>query len=249
MSTYIPPIDDPEEIYPLRILRYDPDGDGARHWETFQIPWVPAMTVMQALEWLWDQGQYVAFRANCREFTCGSCAMRINGRQGLACDTLLTNHTKLEPLERYPVKKDLIVDTHAVREKWRALELWPNTERSQPLREVSKSALEGWHRTYSRCIECYACLDACPASESDVGEFAGPMWMLQIARARAHPLDGADRLDQAIGEGIGRCVTCYECAEVCPVSISPVSEIQVLRRDVLMNRLKRWVSKLRLREA
>jgi succinate dehydrogenase/fumarate reductase iron-sulfur protein len=249
MSSYILPIDEPEATHLLHIHRYDPDRSPEPYWETFQVPWVRTMTVMEALEWLHDQGHYVAFRANCREFTCGSCVMLINGKPGLACDTAFSNNTRLEPLNRYPVQRDLVVSTSAVREKWRELEPWPHIETSEPLRDVPKASMEGWHRAFARCIECYACLDACPSSESDQSLFAGPMWMLQIGRARAHPLDGFNRLDQAVEQGVGRCVTCYECAEVCPVSISPILEIHKLRWSLLKERVKRLFSKPSRRES
>lgn len=250
MSCYNPPIDKPERTFTLHVQRFDPAaGDAKPQWEAFQIPWVVTMTVIQALEWCQDQGDYVAFRANCREFTCGSCAMLINGKPALACDTPLVDNMRLQPLNRYPVKKDLVVDTSAVRQKWRALELWPKDRSAEPLRDVPRESLEGWHRSFARCIECYACLDACPASEADASPFAGPMWMLQIARARAHPRDAHDRLTQAVDQGIGRCVSCYECADVCPVGLSPVSEIHRLRWAVLGEYVKLWTTKLWLREA
>jgi succinate dehydrogenase / fumarate reductase iron-sulfur subunit len=204
------------------------------------------MTVIEALEWLCDEGRYVAFRANCREFTCGSCAMLINGKPALACDTLLADNMRLEPLTRYPVKRDLVVDTSAVREQWKKLELWPQEKDSKPLDHVPASSLEGWHRAYARCIECYVCLDACPASDTESSRFAGPMWMLQIARARSHPRDRANRLDQAAAQGVGRCVSCFECANVCPVEISPIFEIQGLRWSLLVDRTKLWLSKIGL---
>lgn len=244
MSTYIPPIDKPEAVYTLRVHRFDPDRDQAPYWAAFQIPWVATMTVVEALEWLWDQGRYVGFRANCREFTCGSCAMLINGKPALACDTLLADNMDLEPLDRYPIMKDLVVDTSAVQAKWHELELWPQARTTEPVRAVPRAALDGWQRAFARCIECYACLDACPESVSDNSAFAGPMWMVQIARARAHPLDGVDRLRQAVEQGIGRCVSCYECANVCPVGVSPIEEIHRLRTAILVDRVRSWAAKV-----
>lgn len=244
MSSYIPSIEQPERTYTLHIQRFDPDRDESPHWQSFRVPWVPTMTVVEALEWLCDEGHYVAFRANCREFTCGSCAMLIDGKPALACDTPLADRMRLEPLNRYAVKRDLVVDTSPVREKWRELALWPHRSSAEPLRNVPRSSLEAWHRSYARCIECYACLDACPASPADHSAFAGPMWMLQLARQRAHPLDGRERLGQAVSEGLGRCVGCYECVEVCPVGLSPVAEIQQLRREVIVDRVKGWVARL-----
>ena len=240
MSSYIPPIQS-QTTYKLIIERFDPDRNSVSQNETFDIPWVPTMTVIEALEWLCDQGIYIAFRANCREFTCGSCAMVINGRAGLACDTLFTNGTTLAPLKRYSVCRDLVVDQSPIRDKWIELQLWTDTNQKQdPINEVQPNTMEAWHKQYARCIECYACLEACPTSESDNSPFAGPMWMLQIGRARAHPLDNkkVDRVAQVMDQGAGRCVSCYECAEICPVSASPINEIQVLRRAAIWSRIK-----------
>ena len=240
MSSYIPPIES-EKIYKLHVERFDPDRDrhDGRRRETFEVPWVPTMTVIEALEWLCDQGTYVAYRANCRELTCGSCAMLIDGKPSLACDTPFTDGKTLASIDRYRVLRDLVVDTSLIQTKWKKLELWPN--KPGPVEHVSASILAAWHRSYARCIECYACLAACPASESDTASFAGPMWMLQLGRARAHPLDDTDRLAQVVAEGAGRCVSCYECANVCPVLLSPVSEIHKLRRAALWNCLTSWL--------
>lgn len=243
MTGYVPPIDNPAAIYTVHIKRFDPECDAEPHWESYQVPWVVTMTVVQALEWLWDQGHYIAFRANCREFTCGSCAMLINGKPALACDTPLRDGMRLEPLTRYPLVKDLVVDQTAVREKWQELELWPHVRDGKPIERVPKESYEGWHRSFARCIECYACLDACPVSDTEESEFDGPMWMLQIARAGAHPKDGIDRLEQAARHGIGACTTCYECQDVCPVNLSPIGEIQRLRTGLLKQRLGRLLGR------
>jgi succinate dehydrogenase/fumarate reductase iron-sulfur protein len=225
-------------MYTLRVRRWDPDGDPKPRWEQFRVPWVPTMTVIEALEWLWDQGEYVAFRANCREFTCGSCAMLINGKPALACDTPLADNVRLEPLARFAVLKDLVVDNGETKKTWQELELWPSNPELGSIREVSAQSLAGWHRSFARCIECYACLDACPASDTEQSDFKGPMWMLQIARAGAHPLDRRDRAGQASRYGMALCVNCYECQDVCPVNLSPIDEIQRLRREEVVNRIK-----------
>jgi succinate dehydrogenase/fumarate reductase iron-sulfur protein len=239
MTSYIPNIDQPEATYTVHIKRFDPESNPVPHWESYQIPWVVTMTVVQALEWLWDQGNYIAFRANCREFTCGSCAILINGKPALACDTPLKDNMYLEPLTRFPVVKDLVVDQSAVRDKWRELELWPHVRDDEPILHVSQETHEGWHRSFARCIECYSCQDACPTSDTEDSPFAGPMWMLMIARAKAHPKDNLDRLQQASDQGIGICTTCYECYDVCPVNISPIGEIQRMRTGLIKQRVLR----------
>lgn len=241
---YVPPITRPAAIFTLHVRRFDPESEQAPAWVAYQVPWVPSMTVIQALEHLWDRGVYVAFRSNCREFTCGSCAMVINGKPGLACDTALRDGTRIEPLGRYPVIRDLVVDTGAVPEKWQRLALWPH-RRGEVIVHVPPRVQADHAHIYARCIECYACLDACPASDSEAATFDGPMWMLQLARSAAHPLDGQDRLAQAEGRGVWECVSCFECADACPIGLSPGTEIHKLRHRILVERIRSW---LRLRK-
>jgi succinate dehydrogenase/fumarate reductase iron-sulfur protein len=242
MTAYILPIDEPDSLYTIEILRYDPDNDVAPYWQPYEVPFVETMTVVEALEYLRDQGHYIAFRANCREFTCGSCAMIINGKPRLACDTVLQDRMRIEPLTRFSVTKDLVVRTLPVIDRWRTLQLWPHQRDGSY--EVSHATLAEYQRVYSRCIECYACQDACPASDTEASEFIGPMWMLQIARADAHPLDGVDRIRQAEDNGLWLCVSCYECADVCPVNLSPVTEIHKLRQRAIKRRIRRAFSGL-----
>ena len=241
MTCYIPTIENPEATYTVHIRLFDPQKDEIPHWETYTVPFVQTMTVMEALEYLWDQGQYIAFRANCREFTCGSCAMLVNGKPQLACDTLFENNMRLEPLSRYPLVKDLVVDTSEVKEKIKTLRYWPENEnRDQPY-TVSKEALEGYHKIYSRCIECYCCLEACPASSSERSQFDGPMHLLQVSRAATHPLDTMNRIRQASDRGIWSCVSCFECAGACPMNLSPGEVIADLRKKAVKQALLEFI--------
>jgi succinate dehydrogenase/fumarate reductase iron-sulfur protein len=241
MTCYLPPIDNPDAIYNIQILRFDPDYDKTSHWETYSIPFVRTMTVIESLEWLWDQGEYIAFRSNCREFTCGSCAMEINGKPALACDTPLKYGMKIEPLSRFPVLKDLVVDTSSVAERYKELRLWPECKHERDGKScgigdwtIDWDVIERYRETYSRCIECYSCLDACPASHSDRSPYYGPMYMLQLARSMEHPADEADRVAEAAKQsGMWFCVNCYECRSVCPMELSPVEQVGRLRRKVL----------------
>ncbi len=239
MTCYLPPIDKPDAIYNIQILRFDPEKDRYPHWESYQVPFVRTMTVIEALEYLWDQGEYIAFRSNCREFTCGSCAMEINGKPALACDTLLEDGMRIEPLSRFPVIKDLVVDTSTVPERFKALKLWPECKHREPATKDSpplpaaKSAIEHYRETYSRCIECYSCLDACPQSDSDESPYFGPLYMLQLARVMEHPLDEKDRVAQAAEAGISHCINCYECANVCPMNLSPATIVNELRSKTI----------------
>ena len=234
MSCYLLPIEKPEAIYTMKVKRYDPESGKGSYWATYQVPYVATMTVIEALEYMWDHDEYISFRANCREFTCGSCAMIINGEPRLACNTLLEDNMTLEPLTRYSLIKDLVVDTSSVKEKIREIKYWPETDDRDRDFTVTKEVSEDWHEIYSRCIECYCCLEACPMSSSEESKFDGPMHMLQLARTGRHPLNTSDRVRQASERGIWACVGCFECANVCPVNLSPGTEVAKLRRQNIL---------------
>lgn len=236
MSCYLLPMGKPDRIYKIHILRFNPEKDQKPHWESYQIPYVDTMTVMEALEYLWDQGEYVAFRSNCREFTCGSCAMLINGKPSLACDTLLKDKMKLEPLSRYAVVKDLNVDAHCVKENLSELKYWPVTKKEKHDFTVTEKVREEFDSIYTRCIECKCCLEACPASSLE-SKFKGPMYFLLLGRAKKHPLDDMDRVQQTLDLGLWSCMNCLECADVCPVNLNPSREIRQFHKEAIKNTL------------
>jgi succinate dehydrogenase/fumarate reductase iron-sulfur protein len=233
MTCYIPKIENPEAIFTIKIRRFNPETDEKPCWKSYEVPFVKTMTVVEALEYLWDQSEYVAFRANCREFTCGSCAMLINDKPQLACNTLLEDDMTLEPLSRFPVIRDLVVDVESVKSKLKTLKYWPVAENRELKIEVAEKIMERFHEAFSPCVECGCCLDACSMSHSEQSKFDGPMYLLQIARAKLHPLDTMDRVQQASARGAWSCVNCFECADVCPVGLSPGEEITKLRREAV----------------
>ncbi|UCF92507.1 MAG: succinate dehydrogenase/fumarate reductase iron-sulfur subunit [Desulfobacterales bacterium] len=239
MTCYLLPIENPEARYTLHVLRFNPETDEKPYWRSYQVPFVSTMTVIEALEYLWDQGEYIAFRTNCREFTCGSCAMLINGKPQLACDTILQDDMRLEPLSRYGVLRDLVVDTEAIKKKLKDVKYWPVSANREKNFTVPPQVIDAYGQIYSRCIECACCLEACPASFNEASRFDGPMYALLLARAANHPLDAMNRIQQASERGIWACVSCFECADVCPLDLSPAKEVAKFRRKAITQSLKR----------
>ena len=237
MTAYILPIDKPDAIYTIHIRRFNPETDNEPYWASYSVPHTETMTVVEALEYLWDQGEYIAFRTNCREFTCGSCAMLINGKPRLACDTILKDGMRLEPLSRYPVLRDLVVYNNEIKNKLKNLKYWPITGDRNREYTVSKKVLVDYSKIYSRCIECSCCLEACPASFNEASKYAGPMYMLLLGRVSQHPVDSIDRVKQASENGMGACVSCFECADACPMNLNPAKEVTKLRRKAVIDGL------------
>jgi succinate dehydrogenase/fumarate reductase iron-sulfur protein len=165
--------------------------------------------------------------------------MLINGKPQLACDTLLEDGMRLEPLSRYAVLRDLVVDNEVMRTKLKELNHWPVTEHRDRDFTVSKKVRADFEAIYSRCIECGCCLEACPASFDESSRFDGPMYSLLMARAAAHPMDSMDRVKQVSDRGIWACVSCYECADVCPMNLNPAKEITKFRRKAISQSLLR----------
>jgi len=221
LTAYILPIENPERMVQVHVTRYNPEVNGSPEIKTYTVPFISTMTVMQALEYLWDQGEYIAFRSNCREFTCGSCAILINGEPRLACMTVLEDGMRLEPLSIFPTLRDLVVDQAQLLKKYANLRLWPDNPRiCVDAFEVSTETMKRYGDIYSRCVECYCCLEGCPSVAVDWESYIGPMLMIQLARVSEHPMDQEDRLKMAVANGLYLCTTCKKCEEVCPLKLS-----------------------------
>lgn len=202
----------------INVFRYDPDRDDAPRFERHEIPFKKGMTILDALRYISDNiDPSLAYRWNCRTGQCGSCAITINDKPGLACRTRIDpgQTYTLRPLERMPVIRDLAVDlSKGIK---RLEKIRPYLERRAPpkrpeilLREEVADAAE-----LRSCIECFSCLNACPAAGEAWQEFAGPVVMGRIARFELDPRDADDRVRLAFSNGLYDCTSCGVCKEVC----------------------------------
>jgi fumarate reductase (CoM/CoB) subunit B len=170
----------------------------------------------------------LAYRWFCGSKMCGTCAIRMNGREVLACWEAVEPEMTLEPLRNLPVVRDLVVDRAPYEERVAAFEPWlvrtqeyagfPEPLTHKEMKDASK-ALD--------CISCMACFSACPViGLGSLTDFAGPAPLVQLAQtaldARNAPNKVASALEHA---GIFNCVSCYKCEEVCPAKIPIVSQV------------------------
>ncbi|MFN3973654.1 MAG: succinate dehydrogenase/fumarate reductase iron-sulfur subunit [Dehalococcoidia bacterium] len=230
----------------VRIWRSNPGGTGG-HWQTYTIPiHQERTTVLDTLFAIQaEHDPTLAFRCACRVGMCGTCGMRINGREGLACrtyiNTLGTTIT-LQPMAHLPVVRDLVVDMAPFFERYRRIlpYLVPDPSHVEPalLRQddPSREAIDA-HR---ECITCALCLSACRV----VGmfpDFLGPAALNRAYVLVADPRDThkAQRLAHIAHEGgLWRCHTMLDCTAVCPKGLAPTDAIQRLRRKMIAYQLK-----------
>jgi succinate dehydrogenase / fumarate reductase iron-sulfur subunit len=233
--------------YTLRVRRYDPESGNPAYWQDFQVEFEPSRSVLDGiLRAKWDEDGSLSIRCSCQAAICGSCAVRINGKSALACNTKLgealekaqkdgNDHILVEPMNNMPVIKDLIVDMDAVH--WKKVQRvvpWLLPEGDPPEREYIVPAESMIDITQSMaCIHCGACNSACLALEVDP-EFVGPAALAKAYRFVGDPRDAhhEDRLLDLAEDphGIYDCTHCFACVEVCPKDVAPMNQIMRLRR-------------------
>jgi succinate dehydrogenase / fumarate reductase, iron-sulfur subunit len=228
----------------LRIAKYNPEHDVATKFMEFNIHYEKWTTVLEAiLEVKKHFDHSVAVRYSCRQATCGSCGMIINGKPRLACFTkiseLNSNVVTVEPMNNFPIIRDLAVkferlfDTHR---KVQPYLIRDDTEITDNTREFLQSPEElEQYIQFSNCIKCGLCNSACPTMATD-SSFVGPQALAQAYRYVADSRDkGKDNRLKIIDEshGIWRCHFAGSCSQVCPKGVDPAMGIQLLRGYML----------------
>ena len=193
---------------------------------TFQIE-NPKKTLLETLEDIKEhQDQTLTFRCGCKSGVCGSCAVRVNGVEKLACKTKVSHNDTIEPLQRSKVIKDLVVDL----------------EHEHRVLKHTKAYLENYHATtitqedekiidrQSNCILCQSCYSSCPVYEVNKN-FLGPYALTRALRyvndKKAH--NNKNIIDAIQKDGVWDCTLCGNCTMVCPQFIDPKTDIMNLR--------------------
>ena len=213
----------------LKVFRFNPEIDRKPRYDRFDVQAEPTERVLDLLEMVknYNDGT-LGFRRSCAHGVCGSDAMRINGRNALACKVLLkdlnTDQVTVEPLLGMRVIKDLIVDMEPFFAHYRSV--MPYLVNDEPLPEDGKERLQSPQEQErfedtTKCILCAACTTSCPsfwASENYVGPAAivNAHRFIYDSRDRA----GAERLEVLNQRmGVWACRTAFNCSEACPRDI------------------------------
>jgi fumarate reductase iron-sulfur subunit len=227
----------------LQVLRYNPqEPERKPHLQTYVLEEAEGMTLYIALNEIRDaQDPSLQFDFVCRAGICGSCAMVINGRPGLACRTLtktLGPRITLAPLPGFELIGDLSVNTGKwMRTMSERLHAWLHMQ--EPVRDPSRLEeamdpdLAQQIYELDRCIECGCCVAGCGTAQMRA-DFVGAVGLNKIARFRLDPRDtrgDADYYD-LVGEddGVFGCMALLGCHDVCPKNLPLATQIAFLRR-------------------
>ena len=227
----------------FKIYRYDPDKDEKPYMKDYDVRLDPHdRMLLDALVRIKEQDDSLSLRRSCREGVCGSDAMSINGKNGLACVTKLADlkePVELRPLPGLPVIRDLIVDMtqffkqyHSIRPYLVNDEPAPEKERLQSPGE--REELDGLYE----CILCACCSTSCPSFWWNPDKFVGPAGLLQAYRFIADSRDQAtsERLDNLEDPyRLFRCHSIMNCVDVCPKGLNPTKAINHIK-ELLVKR-------------
>ena len=228
----------------FRIYRYDPDKDAKPYMQDLTVTLQDTdKMLLDALQRIKaDVDDSLALRRSCREGVCGSDAMNINGKNGLACVTKLADlrePVELKPLPGLPVIRDLIVDMEPFFEGYRSVLPYLVNDEGEPVTERLQSPEErARFDETTKCILCAACTTSCPVFWGDE-HYVGPAAIVNAHRFVYDSRDrGAKERLKILSEktGVFRCRTVFNCTEACPRGIHITEAIQDVKRSILFDR-------------
>jgi succinate dehydrogenase / fumarate reductase iron-sulfur subunit len=229
----------------LKVFRYNPETDEKPHYETYTLDAEPNDRVLDLLEHVkgYIDGS-LTFRRSCAHGVCGSDAMRINGRNRLACKVLVkdldTQEITVEPLLGLRVLKDMFVDMEPFFEHYRSVIPYFVNDEPEPEKERLQSPVqrERFDDT-TKCILCAACTTSCPSFWAN-DKYVGPAAIVNAHRFIFDSRDraAADRLRVLNDQfGVYRCHTIFNCTEACPRDIQITQAIGEVKRAIATGRI------------
>ena len=224
----------------VSVYRYNPDVDAAPQMRdmSLELPQGRDLMVLDLLERLKEQDPSLSYRRSCREGVCGSDGINMNGKNGLACITPVSQVAKkgkltLRPLPGLPVVRDLVVDMSQFFAQFEKVRPYLINDKPPPAGErlqspQERAELDGLYE----CILCACCSTACPSFWWNPDKFVGPAGLLQAYRFLADSRDtaAAERLAELDDPySVFRCRGIMNCVNVCPKGLNPSRAIGKIR--------------------
>jgi succinate dehydrogenase / fumarate reductase iron-sulfur subunit len=231
------------KIY-LQIQRFDPEKDKKPAFRKYAVEVEPTDRLLDALMRVKNlQDSSLAFRKSCAHGVCGSDAMVINGKERLACKTLIKevapeegSTVRVEPLRNLPVQRDLMVDQSAFLQNYRKVKPYQiNPESVREKERIQSPEERKRFNDATKCILCAACFSACPVKQKTNPAFLGPAAIVQAARFIDDNRDkGFEERLPALDypDGIWPCENRFECTRVCPRNIKVTKLINLTKRKI-----------------
>lgn len=225
----------------LRIRRFNPEVDPEPYFQDYSIEVQPTDRVLDALIRIKELDGTLAFRKSCAHGVCGSDAMIIDGRERLACKTLVQDVAEsdgvtvtVEPLRHLPVLRDLIVQQDEFFDRWRKVKPFLiNTEPANQGERVQSQKERAAFDDPTKCILCASCYSACPILDEENPRFIGPAAVAQAARFAFDSRDQGFEERLAVldhPDGVWACQNHFQCTRVCPRSIKVTKNINLTKR-------------------
>ncbi|MBQ1266599.1 MAG: succinate dehydrogenase/fumarate reductase iron-sulfur subunit [Proteobacteria bacterium] len=243
------------KIKKISILRYFPEVDEEPHFESYEVPFSHETSVLDALNYIRDNvDPSLSYRSSCRMAVCGSCAIMVNHVPKLACKTFIREYDKshvltLEPLENFPIERDLVTDISDMIAKLESVEPHIHPQKDAPSNQAgiqTPRELEKY-RQFAQCTHCGCCYAACPQYKLHP-DFIGPAALTLLYRYNHDSRDKDKSIRKAImGQEIGvwRCTSVGYCSDVCPKCVDPASAIQIEKEENAFDYVKHFFKKLK----
>src|SRR3990167_5887483 len=236
----------------LKIKRQE-FAEAKPYWEEFHLTHRPYMNIISCLQEIQKNPRTfdsrkttpVTWEQSCLEEVCGSCTMVINGRVRQACSSLvdqLGSHIALEPMTKFPVIRDLVVNRRAIFEGFKRVRAWVSPDPSRMSGPGPKISPELAQMRYglSKCMSCGCCLEACPQI-NERSDFIGAAAINQTRLFNSHPTGNQLKQERLIAlmqeGGIEDCGNAQNCVKVCPKGIPLVTSIIETNREISFNLL------------